>query len=82
MDERGTTCISNQINDNSQSNDYDASYEPTATVPFDPNDPDAVLEVIEIFFSNYRRVLTYLFRISRRKENVFNVKLSNVYKSI
>lgn len=45
MDERGPMSISNQIDDNSQSNDYDVSDKPTATVPFDPNDPDAVLEV-------------------------------------
>lgn len=43
INELGPISISNQINDNSQSNDYFASDEPK-TVPFDPNDPDAVLE--------------------------------------
>ncbi|XP_055298568.1 serine/arginine repetitive matrix protein 5-like [Sitodiplosis mosellana] len=41
--ERGPMCISNQINDNSQGNDYYASDEPKA-VPIDPNDSDTVLE--------------------------------------
>lgn len=41
--EWGPLSISNQINDNSQSNDYYANDEPK-TVTLDPNDPDAVLE--------------------------------------
>lgn len=44
INERGPMSISNQINDSSQSNDYFCANNEPKTVPFDPNDPDAVLE--------------------------------------
>lgn len=44
INERGPMSISNQINDSSLSNDYYCASDEPKTVPFDPNDPDAVLE--------------------------------------